>query len=394
MAMGIMSDHTGTLTMDRLQFSPQVIEWAASRMGLTLHELAHKISKRNPEKILEGELTEPQAIKISKKARIRLGDLFLEAPPLPPSLPIADFRTLQQPEPLSDDFFETFRDIEFKQSWYREYLEDIGAEPLSFIGSFSGKKSGPAVIASSMRSTLKLDSIVIDAVRSSEELYSHWVTRAEAAGVLVFKNGVVGNNGHRKLSVGEFRGFVICDQLAPVIFINGNDAAAAWLFTLAHELAHLWLGQSGVSDVSPQSKNPQEILCNEIAAELLVPSEQFAAFWRQNTGRMAGEIFRLGRLQFKVSELVIARRALDAKLIPLSEYQQVYRQTCESARKKKSSGGDFYVTHKVRNSKVFSAKVAGLAATGAISFREAGRLLHISPSKVMAVYKKSRAISS
>lgn len=380
--------------MERLQISPEVIAWAADRTGLPLDQFASKISKKNPEQVKSGTLTEPQALRIAKEARIKLGDLFLNRPPAPPKLPIADFRTTQASDPLSEDFFETFRDIEYKQDWYREYLEQEDAEPLPFVGKFSGQKTAAEKIALDIRKTLGISRDLIASMTTSDQLYSRWVTQVETAGVLVFKNGIVGNNTRRTLSVSEFRGFVISDKLAPVIFINGNDAPAAWLFTLVHELAHLWLGESGVSDVNPKSQNAQEALCNRVAAEALVPMTDFATFWEGNKGASLSQTLYLGKLEFKVSELVIARRALDSNFISHGQYQEIYATHKEKAKAQKNGGGDFYLTHKIRNSKKFTIRIATLAAHGKISFREAGQLLHVSPNRIMTVYKKSRAIST
>ena len=79
-----------------------------------------------------------------------------------------------------------------------------------------------------------------DALRLSQN-------RLDAAGVLVCFNGVVGNNTRRKLDPNEFQGFAVADEYAPLVFVNSADFKAAQMFTLAHELAHLFIAKSGVS---------------------------------------------------------------------------------------------------------------------------------------------------
>lgn len=309
--------------METVRLVPEVLDWAASQVGSTLEEFAYKISKRSFEQIIGWQLTSVQAIKFSKSAGVPLGYLFLPTPPEARKLPIADFRTLPNPQPLSKDFFEVFDDIEYKQVWYKEYLITAGASELPFVGRFKGKKVTAKAVARDMRQLLNLLDKDILHLRAPDELYSLLTAKCERVGVLIFKNGVVGNNTKRHLSVSEFRGFVLTDRYAPFIFVNGADAPAAWAFTLAHELAHVWLGESGISDATPRTQNTHERFCNAIAAEFLVPETAFMRFWNSSESSIEARLEQ-ARRQFKVSGLVIARRALELGLIEQTTYSEIY----------------------------------------------------------------------
>jgi len=377
---------------DALHFSPTVLDWAADQAGLSLRALAERVSKRAANCIERGELTTTQAMKFAKEAGVPFGYLFLSVPPAQRSeLPVADFRTLPVAHPLSKDFYDVYDDIEFKQSWYREYLQREGAAPRPFVGKFRGSKMVAEVVATDIRATLAIEAAQ-QSVRTSEELYSLLVRNAETLGVLVFKNGIVGNNTRRGLSVSEFRGFAMSDPLAPVIFINGADAAAAWIFTLLHELAHIWLGESGISDTSPSSRNRQEMLCNAIAADALVPRAAFVKAWEQATGIAEKKVDFLRRI-FKVSALVIGRRAFDLNLVGIDFYDRMYAEVrARSNNADKTGGGNFYSTLAVRNSKRFSRSVAALASSGGISLREAGQLLNTNPNNVVVFHAQQRTL--
>ena len=190
-------------------------------------------------------------------------------------------------------------------------------------------------------------------------------------------SGVVGSNNHRKLDPEEFRGFALADDLAPLVFINGADTKAAQMFTLAHELAHLWLGESALKDVAPSSKPTQRIesWCNQVAAELLVP----LAVLREELphGDVAAEVQRLAR-RFKVSTLVILRRLLDARQLSREAFEEAYAAELASLRARpRTSGGDFYLTQAVRMSRRFVRALVASTLEGQTLYRDAFHMLGI-----------------
>jgi Zn-dependent peptidase ImmA (M78 family) len=371
--------------METLKLSPEILEWAADQSGSTLGEIARKISNKRAAIIERGELTTAQAVKFSKFAGVPFGYLFLDNPPDQRKLPLADFRTLIEPVPLSKDFYAIFDDIEFKQSWYRTYLQAEQAATLNFVGRFAKKQADAATIAKDIRETLGITDDEIQMQKNADGLYNLMISKAEAIGILVFKNGIVGNNTRRALSVQEFRGFVISDEYVPAIFINGVDAPAAWVFTLAHELAHIWLGESGISDTSPSSEDKHERLCNAIAAEMLIPTERFLALWDSVDGDEDRKVNFI-REHIKVSTFVVARRALEMGRVSRDYYDRRYRVVYAAAKNKDKSGGNFYNTFPLRNSRKFTEFVTSLAVRGKISFREAGNLLNTNPNNVMTFH--------
>ena len=339
---------------------------------------------------MEGKLTPTQAEKFAQLVNIPFGYLFFDAPPEARPMPIADFRSVQDREPLGQEFFDVYDDVIYKQSWFSDHMQGIAASPVPFVGRFSGKTASALELAKDMKATLKLSSDAMRATKNTDDLYALVVKKAEEAGALVFKNGVVGNNTRRGLPVSQFRGFAIIDKFAPAVFVNGADAKAAWVFTLLHELAHVWLGKSGVSDATPKPNDPTEVLCNAAAAEVLVPADQFLRAWNEQSNVEGIVRVDILRRHFKVSALVIARRALDRGLITPDLYNSIYA----AARKEGSgsSGGDFYATLGARNGKRFAETVSTLAQAGDLGLRQAGRLLNTTPSNVLNYFDRRHAI--
>lgn len=363
--------------MARVAVNPDVIQWAINRT-----KKAESIEKKFPKLMswLNGE-TQPtlkQLERLSKVTSTPLGFFFLSEPPQL-QLPIPHYRTLEnthfsQPSP---DLLETVQMMERRQAWMREYLLDMGQEPLSYVGS-SEVTDHPNTIAKRIRKVLDIEDGWAADCRSWQEALQLLMNRIEKIGILVVRNGIVGNNTHRKLNVNEFRGFVLVDDYVPLIFINGADGKAAQMFTIAHELAHIWLGESAAFDLStlqPANEGIEQV-CNQVAAELLVPEDELRVVWKNV--RNAPERFIILARHFKVSSIVAARRALDLMMISKDDFFSFYSSWVENERKQAQEGeggGDFYLNQNFRVGRRFATAVFTSAKEGRLQYNEAYRLV-------------------
>ena len=305
-----------------------------------------------------------------------LGYFFLPNPP-EERLSIPHFRTLGNagPKKPSANLLETVQIMERRQDWMREHLVEIGSEPLSFIRS-AKVSDGPEGLACKMRHALGLaEDWAADQKRWTDAL-RHLIKKMEDTGILVIVNGIVGNNTYRKLDPLEFRGFVLADEYAPLVFVNGADGKAAQMFTLAHELAHLWFGSSAAFDLRGLQPADDEIeqACNRLAAEFLVPAKKMCEFWPSI--ERDSKTFQAVARRFKVSELVAARRAIDLELITKTEFLDFYRRYQEKERRvaKGKEGGDFYAAQNLRIGRRFAEAVIRAARESKLLYRDAYQL--------------------
>jgi Zn-dependent peptidase ImmA (M78 family) len=374
---------------ETLQLSIDTLSWAAASKGYNLKDFARVLyrSDATVEKITKGKLTVGQVRKFSNKSNVPFGYLFLEKPPseYKPDIEFVDFRTTTNQQPYSYEFKETLKDIEHKQRWYRSYLIANNSEPLPFVGKFKTNNSATVKeIAEDIRVTLDIHSIKAG---SADEYFSKLSRACEDNGVLVFKNSVLINNTRRHLSPDEFRGFVISDKYAPAVFINGADSKNANIFTLIHELAHIWLGETGVSDTEIKTTNNSEAKCNAIAAEVLIPIDQFKEQWHKIDTDLRIKITKLQKY-FRVSELAIARVALTNKLINFDLYLEVKKDTNDAwnAYKLKNKNKDLIlpsiVMVRLKNSRTVADTVINLVKSNKMLPSEAAVLLNKSAMKI------------
>ncbi len=367
--------------MTRVPVNPELLQWACERSGIAHEALAVKFEKLPEWESGETQPTLKQLEAFARAVHVPVGYLFLSQPPEEP-VPIPDFRTFagQAVTRPSPNLLDTIYSCQERQSWYRDFVRVARQPELPFVGSAT-VETRPEAAAADMCETLGFDLAVRRDCRTWIEALRLFIRQADEAGVLVMVSGVVMSNNRRRLDPAEFRGFALSDPLAPLIFVNGADTKAAQMFTLAHELAHLWLGASALSNLGA-APGPgfrrEEVWCNAVAAELLVPLAALRDGLQEDEP-LPGALSRLART-FKVSTLVVLRRLLDAGWIDRARFDIAWAEEVERLRhlSQQGGGGDFYRTTLSRVSRRFARALVVSTLEGQTLYRDAFRMLGVS----------------
>lgn len=363
----------------RVNINPELLRWACERAG----DRAASLREKYPQLTnwLEGteQPTLRQLEQFANAARVSVGYLFLPSPP-DERVPIPDLRTVggQRVRRPSPDLLDLIHLCQRRQDWYREYATQVGEEAKTFVGSVT-LDTPPEEVAARMQRTLGFGVDDRHTAKTLAEALRTFIEKTEDAGVLVMVSGMVGTNTRRKLNPDEFRGFTLADPLAPLVFVNSVDAESAQMFTLAHELAHVWLGDSALSDAElPKiATNKTEQWCNAVAAEFLVPLAMLRGMDVDDSIDNLKEYSK----RFKVSRLVILRRFLDAGLIDLDQFRIAYAvvsQPNKPAKPDAKGGGDFYNTFPRSASKRLIRALYTDTMEGKTLYTDALRLLGLS----------------
>ncbi len=369
--------------MIRVAVEPELFRWARERAGIhDVDDLLDRFPKLVKWETGETRPTLKQLEAFARAVHVPIGYLFLPEPPEEP-LPIPDFRThdgqsVTRPSP---NLLDTIYACQERQGWYRDFAMTVRMPEAAFVGSV-GLDDRPQDAAARMAEVLGFDRDARDSCDTWQEALRLFIDRAEAAGVLVMVSGVVLSNNRRALDPEEFRGFALSDPLAPLIFVNGADTKAAQMFTLAHELAHLWLGASALSNLGAAPLNGyrrEEVWCNAVAAELLVPLAALRRAIRPDVPLDQAMQRRLART-FKVSTLVILRRLLDADALDRPAFERAWAD--EDARLRElaqsdTGGGNFYGTTLSRVSRRFARALVESTLEGQTLYRDAFRMLGV-----------------
>ena len=369
----------------RVDVEPSLYKWALERSKLESKVLVRRFPMLREWMSGDRSPTLRQVEKFAQATGTAVGYFFLPKPP-DEKIPIPDLSTpsdevVARP---SGNLLDAVYQCQQRQDWYREYARSTGLEKLEWVGSL--RTSTPTVEAA--RKITQAFSFSVERRGANwAEAFTNLRNRADDAGVLVMVNGVVGSNNHRALDPQEFRGFALADAVAPLVFVNGADTRAAQIFTLAHELAHIWLGESALSDtdLSIRTSDRRESWCNKVAAEILVPKGQIRSEY-DHQAEQAAELQRLAR-RFKSSTLVVLRQIHDAGYLSWEEYRRLYRNEYERAMAIRSSsgGGNFYNTQLSRVGRSFAQAVITSTLEGHTSYTDAFQMLGF--KKLSAFYE-------
>jgi Zn-dependent peptidase ImmA (M78 family) len=367
--------------------NPEILKWARKSSKISLEKAASTISKTcKPERIREWESPEgkekPSVKQAEKLARLyrRPVDVFF-MPFIPKDFPsLKDFRRNKE-EGMNTALIFMMREVQEKQEWLSKFLSGGKQKKLDFVGKYN-IKSDVKTVAKDIRKTLGINSD-----DKYDKPLKYWIEKAEAKRIFI----ALSSNYHTRLKLDSdiFKAFVIADKYAPFIFLNSDDWDHGQLVTLIHELVHIWIGVSGISNEtqieSDTAAHPVEKFCNEVVAEILMPEDELKKI-----------ILKTGKIEFKsivkaarktgVNNSTIIRRMDTLGMLEKNQSESFRREANEMwkeflyklSQKKKSSGGpNYYIMQLRRSSKAFSNIVMDNYKRGRINGADASRLLKV-----------------
>ncbi len=359
-----------------------VLKWVVNQTDVPPNELNEKFKNLKTWLSEDTEITVAQIEKLSKKTKIPFGYFFMNTIP-EENVRLADFRTIENHEmtKMSRNLIDVIKDMEVKQAWMSDYLIENGAEPLSFIGKFSTNNTYKEV-AESIFTTLSLEPGWNTKFRNAYDCYRFLRNTISEAGILVMQSSFVGNQTNRKLELEEFRAFVLIDDYAPLIFINSSDSATARLFSVVHELVHIWLGKEEIYnfndnlDINNSEFNNLKLekFCNKVTSEFLLPTNKLVEQYKFNQ-----DLFELAQI-FNVSPHFTTIRLKEVNLINEQELKENLKyiklrnkKIQDMIRKKEKTKSiiPYYTLKKSSMDRRFLSAVKNSVDTGFVNYTEA-----------------------
>lgn len=396
---------------ETVQVNPAILVWARERAGLSAREAAKRIGggEERLERLERGEIS-PSPSFLNRAAaayRTPLVTFYMAAPPLP-AKPVGDFRTLASPPPQEEKaLLDAFlRGVRARQSIVRDLLEDDeDAGELPFVAS-SRMESGVKAVAEDVRNVLRITHGDQQGARDADALFKLLRERTEAAGVFVLLAGDLGSPQHNGISVDTFRGYALVDKMAPFVVINDRDAKVARSFTLLHELAHICLGEEGISGpVEPEMPHlvpPVEVFCNKVASEFLLPEIALPSvdgLEASNAEYVNSLVEKIAR-NWNISRPVVLYRLYKADRIKQDVWSglrekytidlQRLRQREKDKKEGKKGGPSYYVLKRDRLGSALLNLVRQTIKTGALSYTRAARLLAVKATNVAPLLNDGR----
>lgn len=380
---------------DKAYITPIVFKWARESARMNEETAASKVSVSiNKLKEWEAGTSQPtirQAQTLAKVYKRPFALFFL--PEIPRDFqPLQDFRK-KGSKPLRTASVFIIREIQQKQAWISEVNEENKEEKLSFVGKYS-INDDPAKVAKDILDTLDIN----PANYKTDNPLKEWIDASESNGIFVSRTSFI--HSKLKLDSEEIQGFVIADQYAPFVFVNSDDWNAPQLFTLVHEIAHIWIAKTGISNsIEPEIKNkdkfhPVDLFCNEVAADALIPQNIIRSI-DHSIFHNPKEVFKVAK-SLGVSSFAFLVRALNLNIISINVYQNLKREAgieykaflkretekrAKQKEKDKTGRPNFFLLQLNRNSRLFTQTILDAFRGGFIEPTQASNLLNVKVTK-------------
>jgi Zn-dependent peptidase ImmA (M78 family)/transcriptional regulator with XRE-family HTH domain len=304
----------------RAEITPAVLTWARQTAGFSLAEAARRL-KVKEERIAAWEDPKsgnapsiPQLRKLAGLFKRPVAVFYLsEAPPR-----FAVMRDLRRLPGTGARSYSPAVQLEIRTANERRELAlELAADLEQNIPKFTlaaTTQEDPQTVGARIRTALGVSRELQLRWRDNEGRagFNAWRNRIEALGVLVFQT--------TRFPSDEASGFAIAADTLPVIAVNRNDALTRRTFSLLHELAHLMIRVSGVSELATDVTRPPEdqrieVFCNSVAAAALMPRDVLLADARvvaqgTRSAQWSDAEIRDLAYQFGVSREALLRRLL------------------------------------------------------------------------------------
>ena len=361
----------------RYEVKRDVLLWAIKESQKSMNDIELKFSKINEWISGDSAPTMKQIESLANFLKIPFGYMFLATPPKTNVMKV-EFRSIDNKLPeVSKNLKDTLLQMNRNQSWMSELRQELGWDKLDIIKNFDIKVNDRANIVEVAKLAKKLLGLEEEwylNYTTNEKAYNYLREKLENAGILVMQNGVVGFDTHRRLELNEFRAFMLYDDYAPLIFVNGTDSTAGKIFSLMHEFVHILYQQDDIISESSQVEiKANERKINQIASEILIPREVIKAKWIELEKKE--ELARIDAISkmLKVSSYAVAVKLSDMRIVAdnivaviASRFQKIRRST---------SGGDFYKNYYAKMSSNFLKSVVSQTESGNLSYTYAFKLL-------------------
>jgi len=380
--------------------NPEILKWARETAGLSQADAVKKLGIGEARGVAavdrlaaleRGEVppTRRQLLNMVHHYRRPLVTFYMAAPPRKGDRG-QDFRNVPDRHTGAEALVDALvRDIRARQSMVREVLvNEEEARPLPFIGSMEMNEGIGAVLAS-IRQTIRLDLAEFRTQATPESAFALLRSRVEAAGVFVLLVGNLGSH-HTAIDVAAFRGFALADPIAPFIVVNDQDTKPAWSFTLLHELAHLWLGTTGVSGAFADAQIEQ--FCNAVAAGFLLPANELPLVGvnRHTAFGIATPLIGDFAEERHLSRTMVAYALFQAGFVDeltwlglTRMFNLQWRQSRAAMRERQAdSGANYYVVRRHRLGSALLHFVSRNISDGVLTPTKASKVLGVKPRSV------------